>query len=62
MENRIHFDPREAKWIVLEQLLEAGGSLYKELEQQRFEKTAQRQRAKRKRASREDALRTRDPW
>ena len=66
--NRIHIDPADMKWIVLEEMLEAGGSMTEELVRLRAEKKALRDRmreVKRKKKKKQlvsETLRVRDPW
>ena len=65
--NRIHLDPASMKWFVLEEMLEAGGSMTEELVRLRAEKKALRDRMrevkrKKKKQLASQTLRARDPW
>ena len=67
-ENRIEMNPVEMKWVTLEEMLEAGGSMEQELRRLREEKKAIKARAKyvkkrlKRKRSAADALRNKDPW
>ena len=67
-ENRIEMNPAEMKWVILEEMLEAGGSMEQELRRLREEKKAIKARAKevkkrlKRKRSATEALKHRDPW
>ena len=67
-ENRIETNPVEMKWVILDEMLEAGGSMAQELRRLREEKKAIKARAKdvkrrlKRNISAADALRNKDPW
>ena len=62
---RVHVNLENIRWKVLPQLLEAGGSMYQELEAQRAQKIQERQSLKRRKQdkiARHKKLKFSNPW
>ena len=62
---RVEVGPSDLSWVILPEMVEAGGGMAKELSEHKTKKKEERRAArqwKRQRKSREQALRVRDPW
>ena len=63
---RVEVDPAKINWIVLEEMIEAGGGLAEELkllkDKRKEERQARKDAKRRRKSSKQEALKVRDPW
>ena len=65
-DNRIDLDPSPMGWMVLDEMLAAGGSMVEELarirEAKKLERAAAKERKKKRRKVARESLKEREPW